>query len=201
MKQSLTLIFIFNIYFLSAQTQVDTLVIGNNKLKLIKSETFYDLTQDGPVMLISEYQKETSEAKINYKTFNRFGYFILQELEAGMSGVTITDSGFYREIKILNVSDSILLKKSDLKFVPFIKSSNLTNYLCGVEICLLRNDTLTKYNIKSTDVPLELSFTLFEGYEDKIQIMAGDILYLTNIYYRKNSATFYLDRTIIIKIN
>jgi len=200
MKTFLTLIFIFNIFFLSAQTKADTLIINNNKLKLIPTEKFYDLTQQGSVLLISEYQDEDRIFKVNYKTLNRFAYKITLDVAYGTIGATlISDSGRYYDIILHNVIDTIILADKKQNIIPYIKTGNTKYYFCGFELYRLRNDTVTSYNFKSTYSDIELIFDSID-YADQIQIKTRDSFYLTKIYYRKNDATYYLDRTIIIKI-
>ena len=187
---------LFSVPVFAQQVPVDTLFLGNHKIPLVRVDEYYDILQEGPVFLPSEYKGcKQKDVTIDYSVLNQVSY---QQTDhwVYMTSAIITswDSTIRPNVYFPDSVDTLYITPYEVFFRPYINTDKQN--VCSIRIKRLRNDTLTNIQLNSTAFDLRVDLADW----DFGPVHTDDLFYLDCIYYRKGSATWFLDLPIIIKI-
>lgn len=207
---------ILNFQLLFAQNGTDTIYFNKHKYPLKQSNTKYNYHYTGDICLPTEYGNEINEKEIAYKYFNpRVTDFEVYDDLPGrsISGHDI-DTNLLRnwdnekKFTFNNILDTITVKGGyeisktyfNTEIETYIISNNVKYYLCGLTLYRISNDTITESLIRGESKIDSFHFE-FNYYREEPHEKTKKGMYVaTAMYYRKGKATYYLDRTLVIKV-
>jgi hypothetical protein len=210
--------FILTIYILLlststfAQVKPDTLFIGVKKYALQKTKIFQDGSQDGNIMLPSEYKEPDfhgwdSERQFNYKAVCDSSYGIKCDEEGNEIHYIRWDLNCdttKRKTYYLNsFLDTLRIKADDLgNLKPYIKSKGKKIFFCASRVDVLHNDSIFKiFHYFMPEGNIFAYWTSYSSLSDiEIKKRKASIYILRDIYYKKGDAIYYLDRKFVIKL-
>ncbi len=180
-------------------SQSDTLFLQKVKIPLTKTRAHFQTLQRNKVILPSEYTPLKKELQFECLLATREYVFGWDESGNEFQVTLASDLNCSNDTAIetfYNVADTIQLVQTSE--TPYIKSNGKKIYLCYATICRLRSDTLTKASFEQDTRGINLEYKMEErGFSYK----QNTIYILTDIYYRKQMTTFFLDRTFVIKVD
>ena len=185
----------------------DTLYIEKYKFPLLKTKIYYNSRQKGFPSLPSEYTKtERKDFILKFKCINSDEYEISTDNDGNQFTVLIgsaimrdscskCEDGYFT---YNNIVDTLTL--SNLYFnstTPYLKIDKKNYFLTSARLQRLSNDTLTKcsFDAPNDRLSVDFSFTSSNFINSKMRFILSDI------YYKKNNTTYYLDKAFFIKIN
>lgn len=176
----------------------DTLLLQNRKIILQRAQVNFDAVQTTKVKMPSEYLKGNKKLELTYNP-SRHDYSYSYDEQGNEYQVTTGPRHKMDTNRIVlsltNVADTIDLVK--LLDVPQIRSTSTGKkyYLCHARVYKIQADTITAYDFSDNELRLQINF-------QKLRSNPENAVYiLTDIYYRKQLATYFLDKSFILNVN
>lgn len=203
-----TLIFLFFFAINIFGQKVDTLFIEKYKFPLQKTKIYHNDRQKGFPSLPSEYSRtDKKDVVIKFKFINQKEYEVTMDGDGNsimvMLGLaTKIDTTLKCEegqFTYTNIVDTLHLSHLiSNSTTPYLKIDKKKFFLTSARLQRLSNDTLTKCSFDAiNDLPLSIDFTFSsENFIDNKMLFI-----LSDIYYKKNNTTYYLDKVFLIRIN
>jgi hypothetical protein len=200
------LIFLFCFFSVVGFSQTDTLVFDTFHYPLKKTKVFYSDNQKIIPTLPSEYiSKQNRKSALHYKCKSRNSYeFFDTEDGASIAVLKGLIDSLYRcepdSMVFPNILDSIAINTKQLfaeQVYPYIKSQKNRYNFCSAKIYRLKNDSLVECDLNFMYSSLYIDFDF-----DNLRLPNpnGASYLITNLYYRKGKATYFLDKSIIVTI-
>lgn len=185
--------------------KTDTLYINECKFPLTKTKVYYNSRQKGFPSLPSEYLKtEKKDFRLNFKYFNEDQYKITYDPDGSQISIVLTETrdSIYKfksgTFTFNNIVDTVIVKKLRNNLViPYLKIDSKKYFLTSSKLLKLSNDTLTECMFDSYSDPLSIDF----NFTSQNHVDEKMLFILTDLYYRKNNVTYYLDKAFLIRIN
>lgn len=199
------LIFLFCFFSVVGFSQTDTLVFDTFRYPLKKTKLFFSENQQLIPSLPSEYQASKTKKVVRYKCKSQDVYESF-DTNDGVSLLVIRaviDSS-YRcsadSMVLSNLQDSITININTLFagiIYPSIKSQKRSYSFCSAKVYRLKNDTLVQCDWNYNYGPLSIAFDF-----DNLRFPnpKGAQYIITDMYYRKGNATYFLDKSLIVTI-
>jgi hypothetical protein len=202
----LVLVNILLVFTSFSQSRTDTLFLGGKKYPLKQVQTFFP-SQPGPVMLPCEYKEIANYANgkiVNYRRASDSAESTF--LDNTGSEVTIKvwrkscDSSDYNYTTLYSFTDSVVIPFKDLpKLRPYIKSGSKRIYFCAARLLTLVNGILYESRCERNESGYLVGYLNVDQLEKNNELKNAAYI-LDNFYYRKNNATYFLEREFIIKL-
>lgn len=199
------LVLIFCIFSLFSFSQTDTLVFDTFRYQLKKTKLFFSENQQLIPSLPSEYKASKTKKVVKYKCKSQDVYesFDTNDGASVLVIKAVIDSSYQcraDSLVLLNVVDTITIHLNKLfagMLYPSIKSQKHIYSLCSAKVYRLKNDTLVQCDWNYNYGPLSIDFDF-----DNLRFPnpKGAQYIITDMYYRKGNATYFLDKSLIVTV-